>query len=78
MIAIRVIFSSSITSQNYPFFLVVGIIKFQSLNKFADCSTVLLSIFIISCIGSLWLIYYSLQVCTPNNSELIPPPAIPR
>lgn len=61
MIATVAVFTTSITLHNYSFFSVVGIIKFYSLSKFHDSSTILLSIFIILCIRPLWFIYYSLH-----------------
>lgn len=78
VIAIIVIFSSSITLHNYLFFL-VGIIKFQSLNKFAGCSTVLLSnYYIVHWISMANLLLVRCKWSyPPNNSDLIPPPAYP-
>ena len=58
------IISTSITSHNCHFFSMVGITKIQSLSKFGDYSTILLSIFTVLYIRFLGLIYYQLQVCT--------------
>lgn len=58
---------------NYLFFLVVGIIP--SLSKF-DYNRILL-IFTRLCIGSLGLIYYSLQVCTLKQCLSYPFTPIP-
>lgn len=61
MIAIVAVISTSIVFHNYHFFLVVGVIKFQSLSKFDDYTTILLSVFTILYIRSPGLIYSLLQ-----------------
>ena len=71
LIAIAVTTNTSITSHNYHFFLVFGIIMFVNYWKF-DGST-LLAIFTILCIRSIGLIYYSLQICA---SVLSPHPLL--
>ena len=61
LIAIAVTINTSITSHNYHFFLVFGIIMFVDYWKFDGSN--LLPIFTILCIRSIGLIYYSLQIC---------------
>ena len=74
MIAIVVIIKHlyHITLHNDPFFLMVGIFKFQCLSKVDDDNTIL-SVFTILCIRSLGIIY-RLQVHTLNICPIPPFP----
>lgn len=49
-------------------------IAIEAINKLYHYSVILLSIFLTLCIRSLWLIYYTLHICTLKYYSSYPPP----
>ena len=70
MISFVAIISTSVTSYNYRFSLVVGIIKIQSISKFDDYNTTLLSIFTTLCTEG--KISYQLYTSSGQNPQSRP------
>lgn len=74
MISFVAIISTSVTSYNYRFSLVVGIIKIQPISKFDDDNTTLLSIFTMLCTEG--KISYQLYTSSGQNPQSAQKPGL--